>query len=73
MQTLKNELITKKRGGGLVCWGCFLVENIPPSPPKTTMFTHYGALTKPSNQTLKLKEPLLPKLKVKRSFDNRYM
>ena len=72
MQTLKNELITKKKGGGLVCGGCFLVENIPPHP-KTTMFTHYGALTKPSNQTLKLKEPLLPKLKVKRSFDNRYM
>ena len=53
-------------------WGLFFGREHPP-PPKTTMFTHYGALTKPSNQTLKLKEPLLPKLKVKRSFDNRYM
>ena len=53
-------------------WGLFFgIE--PPPPLQTTLFTHYGALKNPSNQTLKLKEPLQPDLKVKRSFENRYM
>ena len=70
--TLKNDLITEKIGGGFGLWGLlFGIEH--PLPHQTTMFTHYGALKNPSNQTLKLKEPLQPDLKVKRSFDNRYM
>ena len=69
--TLKNDLITEKCEGlwylGVVFW-----YRTPP-PLQTTLSTHYGALKNPSNQTLKLKEPQQPDLKVKRSFENRYM